>query len=75
MAVPNNNFTGLEDIEIALRNMDIQKDSIVYKFYDNFTLFNESKVLITEENDKVEVNITLTFDKLQRLNKEKKNER
>lgn len=72
MSVPNINFPDLGDIEIALRNMDIQKDSKVYKFFDNFTLFNESKALITEENNKVEVNITLTFDKLQRLNQEKK---
>lgn len=58
----------LEDLECFIAKMNEIKDAKVYKILNSFCLYNSATAHINETDNKVEINITLTFDKLTKKN-------
>lgn len=59
-----NGLDDLEDLECFIAKMYKMKDTKVYKILNSFCLYNSATAHIDETDNKVEINITLTFDKL-----------
>lgn len=61
-AIPR--LDGLEDLEDFITKLYEMKDVKVYKILNFFCLYNNATAHINETDNKVELNITLAFDKL-----------
>lgn len=55
---------GLEDLEGFITKLYEMKDAKVYKILNSFCLYDSATAHIDETDNKVILNITLTFDKL-----------
>lgn len=65
MAIPKIlGWDGLEDLESFITKLYEMKDAKVYKILNSFCLYNSATAHINETDNKTEINITLTFDKL-----------
>lgn len=65
MAITNvPRLDGLEDLEGFIIKMYEMKDAKVYRILNSFCIYDSAIAHIDETDNKVELNITLTFDKL-----------
>lgn len=65
MAIPKIlGWDGLKDLEGFITKLYEMKDAKVYKILNSFCLYDNATAHINETDNKVELNITLTFDKL-----------
>lgn len=55
---------GLEDLDGFITKLYEMKDAKVYRILNSFCLYDSAITHIDETDNKVELNITLTFDKL-----------
>lgn len=59
----------LEDLECFIAKMNEMRGVKVYKILNSFCLYNSATAHIDETDNKTEINITLTFDKLTKKNR------
>lgn len=65
MAITNiPRLDGLEDLDGFIIKLYEMKDAKVYRILNSFCLYDNATAHINETDNKVELNITLTFDKL-----------